>query len=78
MSKFGKDLWERIAVTVAGGFVAGFAGGLIAPGNLNVSTSSAALLGAVTAGIAGAVSAFKGIIAKNFGNTDSASLNPEV
>lgn len=79
MSKFGKDFWERVLVTFVQGFIAGVGIAIIVPaGTIDLDTGQTLVVALVSGGIAGGLAAVKAFIAKNVGNSDSASLNPDV
>lgn len=67
---YGRDLLERVVTSAVGGFAAA-----LVPVN---ALDGSMWWTAAAAGIAAAVSAFKGFVAKAVGNPDSASLSRRV
>jgi hypothetical protein len=70
--KFFRDLAERTAASFAGGFLSVI--GLDAANVLSLDWKAALGVGAGAA----LISLLKGVVARNFGNSDSASLSPKV
>jgi hypothetical protein len=64
--EFLRDLFERVAAT----YVQSFIGLLMVSGNLNIDAVEAALVAAIPA----ALSVVKGVLARRFGDPESAAL----
>lgn len=80
MSKFARDLTERVAATFVGAFLALYLPYILTDGSTVENLADMSVLSkAAVAGVAAVLSLVKGLVAKRLaGSPDSASLDPAV